>query len=54
LLTLTFCVLRDCAFAYDIGEHAPLSRSEFQKDVVDVLLDRPITQMQFATDFFIC
>lgn|SRR5271166_2283906 len=53
LPTLTFCPLRGCTPAHHRGEHLPPSCSEFQKDVMDVLLDRPIAQVQFATNLFV-
>jgi hypothetical protein len=52
-LILTRCILHDCASARQKAEHVTPSHPRFQKDVMDVLLDRPLTQPQFSRDFFI-
>jgi hypothetical protein len=37
-----------------MNEHVPILRSHFQKDAMDVHLDRPCRQAQFASDSFVC
>ena len=46
--------LRDSSSVHLQNQHVTVSHPKFEKDAMDVQLDRPGAQPQFASDFFIC